>query len=123
MGLFNSLANYLNTRSNILNAQQSMQCNYANIGMSIYDILCRADFPFLEKYLDFTEVCTCFNSCTIKQYVYALKLHRDMTEDECKFLARHIGRELCKSWNMAYADFSKQYKVSVVNGNLFLSRK
>lgn len=123
MGWLSSLANYLNTKSNMLNAQQSMQCNYANIGMQIYEILSRADFPYLDKYIDFTEVCTCFNSCTLSQYVYALKLHRPMADDECKFLARHMTRELCKSWNMAYADFSKQYKVNVVNGNLFVGRK
>lgn len=123
MGWLSSLANYLNTKSNMLNAQQSMQCNYANIGMQIYEILSRVDFPYLDKYLDFTEVCTCFNSCTLTQYVYALKLHRPMADDECKFLARYMARELCKSWNMAYADFSKQYKVLVVNSNLFVSRK
>lgn len=123
MRLIESVFNYFETKRNMLIAQQNLQISYGNIGMQLYHILSQGDYPYLDRYLDFTEICACFNGCTSQQLVYALKLHRDMTEDECNFLSKRIGRELSKTWNMPYADFGKRYRVSVINGNLFLGAK
>lgn len=123
MGLISAITNYLNARSELSRNQNTIMVVYGNVGRMLFKIFSESNFPYMDKYIDFSELCASCCSCTMSQYVYALRLKRDMTAEECKFLEQYLVRGLANESGIDYRNFVKSYGVKVAGGTVFVYRK
>lgn len=123
MGILTAFTNYLNARSELSRNQNTIMVVYGNIGRMLFKIFSESDFPYMDKYMDFSELCANCGNCTISQFVYTMRLKRDMTAEECRFLEKYLARGLSSESGMDYKNFIKSYGVKVAGGAVFVYKK
>lgn len=123
MGILTAITNYLNSRSELSRNRNTIMVVYGNIGRMLFKIFSESEFPYMDKYIDFSELCANFGSCTMSQYVYSMRLKRNMTAEECRFLEQYLVRGLANESGIDYRNFAKSYGVKVAGGTVFVYKK
>lgn len=123
MEFLKSVSNYFNKKAELLQRYENLRIEYINLGIQLFNILNKFNPSYLGKYIDFSELCNNFGSCSLRHYVFSLKLLREPMPEEVTCLTRHISRCLASCYGMSIQDFVKRCDVSVVGGDLVITIK
>ena len=124
VGIFSALVNYLDEKVRTNQEARFYIEDYLSVGRDIYYILHKnsSRLSYLLPF-EFDELVSKSNESSRSQYVYYLKLGREMTKQECLLLERLFLKELSLVWKTPYSDLVKKRRVSIIGTSIFLSKK
>ena len=122
MGILSSFCNYLNAKSASINAQRIFSIEYGDIGSCLYCSVMQGEKPYLDKSLDISEFYRPYMSSNECQFIYEIKVSREMNDSERFILGRNLEAALIKKFGVDVPYVRKVYRITVCNNLIFYQR-
>lgn len=120
--LIDNIADFIKIRNDRVRKYEFMVNEYAQIGFALFCILGKCKRDYLEKYLDYSEICYPSVSSTLNQYVYKLKLSRPLSLEEEKLLGHYLLVEYARMNHIDSYAFSRNVKIYISGDNIFYQK-